>query len=173
MLFGICLQTLLVIFIRSAHGNPGEHQIKTAMIYNMAKFTDWPPDALPADQNQFLICVLGKGRLGSAVETLQGKQVRGRTITIRSISSPAEAASCQILVVAESERKQISGILDKARHYRLMTISDSEGFAKAGGLVGFFMEDGRVRFEINTTAVQRHTLRINAQVLKLSRIVQD
>jgi hypothetical protein len=159
-----------VLATRTAHGAAGEHQIKAAMIYNMAKFTDWPVDSMQTDQ--FLICILGKGRLSKAVETLQGKPVRGRTIIIRSITQASEAANCQIVVLAESERKQFAALLGKTQQYQLMTISDDDGFAKAGGVVGFFVEEGKVRLEINATAAHRHKLRIDAQVLKLARIVQ-
>lgn len=173
--YRLIIRSLLLLLVSllpsAAIGAPaGEQQIKAAMIYNMAKFTDWPADALTADQ--FLICILGKGRLSKAVETLHGKPVRGKTIVVRSITQPSEAANCQILVLAESERKQSAAVLGKTQQYRLMTISDDDGFAKAGGTVGFYVEDGKVRLEINTAAAQRHKLRIDAQVLKLARIVQ-
>ncbi len=159
-----------VLPARTAHSAASEYQIKTAMIYNMAKFTDWPADSIQADK--FLICILGKGRLVKAVETLQGKQVRGRTIAVRTIAQASEAINCQILVLTETEQRQIVEVLLKTQQYRLMTISDEDGFAKAGGVVGFCVEDGKVRFEINQTAAKRHKLRIDAQVLKLARIVQ-
>ena len=161
-----------IIPVGNAQSNSGEQQIKVAMIYNMAKFTEWPPESLPADQNQFLICILGQGQLGRAVETLQSKQVRGRSISIRSISQPEEAANCQILVIAESERQHIAASLERTRQDKLMTVSDSDEFAKAGGSVGFYVEDGKVRLEINTSSLQLHKVRIDAQVLKLARIVQ-
>ena len=161
----------IVLPAGTAYGAAGEYQIKTAMIYNMAKFTDWPADSMQSDQ--FLICILGKGRLSKAVEALQDKPVRGRTVTVRSIMQASEAANCQILVLSESERKQITAVLGKTQQHRLMTISDDDGFAKTGGVVGFFVDNGKVRLEINPTAALRHKLRIDAQVLKLSRIVQD
>lgn len=166
---------LLVSLLPStAIGVPaGEHQIKAAMIYNMAKFADWSADNLPVNQQQFVICVLGKGRLSNAVETLQAKPVRGRNIVVREITQASEASNCQMLIIGESELRQIPAILEKTRNSRIMTISDTDGFAKAGGVVGFFVEDNKVRLEINLATVQRHKLRIDAQVLKLSRIVRD
>lgn len=172
MLSTCALLLQFIISASNAQSNSGEQQIKAAMIYNLAKFTNWPPESLPADQNQFLICILGQGQLSKAVETLQLKPVQGRNIIVRSITQPEEAANCQMLVIAESERQRIPAALEKTRQEKLMTISDSDEFAKAGGSVGFYVEDGKVRLEINTSAVQIHKLRIDAQVLKLARIVQ-
>ncbi len=152
---------------------PGEHQIKAAMTYNMLRFMDWPDDNLPGQAPQITICIAGKGPLGSAMASLHGKIVKSRTITIQQLPAPPVIAGCEVLILSDLERSSVSSLLEKTRTAPVLTVSDSRGFARSGGVLGFVLQQGKVRFEINQTAAQRHRLRISAQLLKLAQIVTE
>jgi hypothetical protein len=51
----------------------------------------------------------------------------------------------------------------------VLTVSDAEGFASQGGVIGLFLEDNRVRFEVDLTAAQAAGLQISSKLLRLSR----
>ncbi len=57
------------------------------------------------------------------------------------------------------------------RQQPLLTISDIEGFAGGGGIIGLFLAERRVRFAINVGAARIAGLRISSQLLKLGRLV--
>jgi len=143
------------------------------MIYNMIRFMDWPEDALSATATQFTICVAGKGGLGLAVESLQGKQVKGKTVIVRQTSPANGFNGCQVLVLSDLDKISTSGLLEKTRTSIVVTVADNTGFARSGGTVGFILQNSKVRFEINQAAAQRHRIRISAQLLKLAQIVQE
>lgn len=171
LLLFICL---LVQTPSVAAQEPGEHQIKAAMIYNMLRFMDWPDDNLPGQAPQMTICVAGKGALGSAMGSLQGKTVKNRPISIQQLPVlPVVISGCEVLILSDLERASVSSLLEKTRTVPVLTVSDSRGFARSGGVVGFVLQQGKVRFEINQTAAQRHRLRISAQLLKLAQIVAE
>ncbi len=173
-----CLVYLLALgcllpLAQPAHAESGEYQIKAAMIYNMIRFMDWPEEALPASAGQFTICVAGKGGLGPAVDGLQGKQVKGKTVVVRHSSPVTGAAGCQVLVLSDLDKTATADLLEKTRSSVVVTVADSAGFARSGGTVGFILQNSKIRFEINQTAAQRHRIRISAQLLKLAQIVQE
>lgn len=170
-----CLPVFLCLIFQSlpSHAEPGEYQIKTAMIYNMIRFMDWPEDTLPASTTQFMICVAGKGGLGAEVDGLQGKQVKGKTITVRPSSPSGGASGCQVLVLGDLDKTTTASLLERTRSSSVVTVADSADFARSGGTVGFILQNGKVRFEINQSAAQRHRIRISAQLLKLAQIVQE
>lgn len=152
-----------------AWADSGEYPVKAAMVFNMIRFMDWPEEALPSASTQFSICVYGKGPLGTAVESLRGKQVKGKTITVRQLGQSTNGTGCQA-VVAGSE---VTGLAASLLEQALVTIGEGSGFTRAGGMVGFVLQDGKVRFEINTSAARRHRIRISAQLLKLALNVQE
>jgi len=149
-----------------------EYQIKAAMIFNMAKFTDWPSESIPATSEHFSICIYGRGPLRDAVEELQGKPIRGKILSVRRVGHPMDVTNCQILL-NESERRHTVSLIEKTKTYPVLTVSDAPGFAKIGGIVGFVMREGKVRFEINPAAAQRHRIRISSRLLQLSLIVHE
>jgi hypothetical protein len=172
----LCCLLILVcqlVLAKPVPAESGEHLIKTAMIYNMIRFMDWPEDALPDAASQFTICVAGKGRLGAAVDGLQGKQVKGKTIIVRQHSPTAGSNGCHLLVLSDLDQAAIAGLLERTRTSAVATVADNAGFARSGGTVGFKLQNGKVRFEINQAAAQRHRIRISAQLLKLAQIVQE
>lgn len=50
----------------------------------------------------------------------------------------------------------------------MLTVSETDHFLEAGGIINFVHEDGRVRFEINEPAAQRAGLKISPQLLALA-----
>jgi hypothetical protein len=53
------------------------------------------------------------------------------------------------------------------------TVGDVSGFSRNGGMVELFLQDGKVRFEINLAAARQSRLKISSQLLKVARIVRD
>ncbi len=64
-------------------------------------------------------------------------------------------------------------ILDAAHGGAVLTIGNTLGFAQRGVIINFYLEDQKVRFEINVDAAKREKLTISSQLLKLARIVTD
>jgi hypothetical protein len=50
-------------------------------------------------------------------------------------------------------------------------VGESENFVQQGGMIGFFLEDNKVRFEINLDAAERARLKISARLLALAKTV--
>ena len=81
---------------------------------------------------------------------------------------------CQIVFISKSERGNIPGIIAGLAGTNIMTVSDAEGFAKQGGVLGFIMQGDQVRFEINTSAAKRAGIKIDSGLLRLaSKIINQ
>ena len=154
-------------------GKPTENAVKSAMIFNMIKFVDWPAEALANDAGTITVCVLGKGGLAGALDALQGEQLKGRKVVVRQIKQVADTGNCQVLVIGDVERRIVTTVIEQTRQLPLLTISDLPNFAQAGGVVGLGEQSGKIRFVINLSASAQHKVRIHSLLLKMARIVQD
>ena len=65
----------------------------------------------------------------------------------------------------------LDAALKAAKSGSVLTIGDAASFTDAGGVIQFYLEDRKVRFEINLAAAQRAKLQISSQLLKLARVV--
>jgi hypothetical protein len=78
-----------------------------------------------------------------------------------------EPSGCDVLFVPAGV--PAAPLLHDARTRPILTVGESETFLRAGGIVNFFMDDGKVRFEINQDAASRAQLRISSRLLRLAR----
>lgn len=166
----ILLLLLLVPAVTSSAAE-GEYLVKAAMIYNFAKFVEWPADSFGSD-SRITFCLVGKSPLNGPMQSMQGKQVKGRSVSIRPITSHGDVAACQILFIPQSEQGRLPAYLKQAATQSILTVSDMENFAVSGGMIGFYEEDGKVRFEINLETAQKRHLQISSHLLKLARNVR-
>jgi hypothetical protein len=148
-------------------------EIKATYILNFIKFSEWPPDALAANDAYFVIGVLGSGPSnGDMDRNLNGKVVAGRTLVVKHFIVGQELRECKLLFVSASEKRQLARILDSIRGATILTISEIDQFANNGGIINFFIEENKLRFEINVDAASRARIRISSKVLQLARIIK-
>lgn len=76
-----------------------------------------------------------------------------------------------MLFISGSEEENLARIVKTINGALVLTIGDSEGFAKKGVMINFYMENKRVRFEINPKAAMHAGLRISSKLLRIARIV--
>ena len=150
-----------------------ENKIKAVYLYYFATFMDWPPGSLDNDSHEIVIGILGEDPFGSILDdTVRGKMVQRRSLTVKRFQSVQEARQSQILFISPSEQDQLVHILKVLGDAPVLTVGDGR-FAALGGQIAFQREEKRVRFEINAEAVKRAGLKMSAQLLKLGRIVGD
>jgi hypothetical protein len=146
---------------------PAEYQVKAAFVYNFIKFVEWPSgERLTGDT--FRVCLLGQAPAAMSFDDLNGQEVLGRRLSVTLLKSPQEARSCQVLFVAASHSARLTEVLDTVSGIPVLTIGDTEGYAKQGVMINMFLENKRVRFEINTETARSAGLRISTKLLKLA-----
>jgi hypothetical protein len=148
-----------------------EYQVKAAFLYNFARFVEWPAEAFTGPADPIVTCILGKDPFGRWLkEAINGRSIEGRPLTLRHIAGAAEAASCQILFVGSSEPKRVWAALAGVR--RVLTVGECGDASEGGAIVNFVIEDGKVRFEINTEAAELGKMRISSRLLSLARLTR-
>jgi len=150
-----------------------EPSLKAAFVYNFAKFTEWPPEALPA-ASPFMACVLGDGPLGAALtRTVEGRLLSGRTIGVSHPTIDGPLRTCHLLYISNVSSEQLAAILAAVRGAPVLTISDADHFARLGGIAHIFVENGKMRFELNLDLARRSRLLLSSRLLALAALVID
>lgn len=150
-----------------------EVQVKAAYVYNFVKYVEWPAGAFATAQSPVVLCVAAGDGLRGALAAIDGKQAQGRALQLRRAVRPDEFRSCHILFVPESEERVAGELLRKAGSLPVLTVGEHDGFAAAGGVIGFVVRDDRVQFEINPDAAARADLKVSSRLLQLATIVRD
>lgn len=148
-----------------------EYLIKAAILYNFAKFAEWPTAAFSGDADTLRICVIGDDPFGPALGSLQGKTVRNRVLSAAHIAKVEDAAACHILFVSASETGRLSGILDAVSALPILTVADMGQFTSNGGIVALKKAQDRSRIEINVGAAEKAGLKLSSKLLRLADTV--
>jgi hypothetical protein len=168
-----------------------EYEVKAAFIYNFLKFVDWPEEKMARSSNQIIIGIVGEDPFGSAVDIFKDKTVENRNLVIkrfegfRQLKEAAEKdklaneklealKTCHLLFICPSERKQVIEIIEFVSKDGVLTVGDVGEVIESGGVIGFAMEDNKIRFDVNLTAAEKTGLKIRSQLLRLAKkVIKD
>lgn len=144
-----------------------EPSLKAAFIYNMAKFTEWPDEALYA--KHFVMCVIGDDAIADALDhAVKGRSLGGNSISVSHPTTLGQEHVCHLLYLSGMSAEQAAHIVKGLRGAPVLTISDIDGFTTFGGMAQFFFEHGQLRFSIGLESARSARLQLSAKILSLA-----
>ena len=153
--------------------NVTEPSLKAAFVYNFAKFTEWPADALPATAS-FTACVLGDGPISDALErTVKGRLLSGRSVSVSRVTLDGPLRTCHLLYISGVTAAQVSAIVTIVKGAPVLTISDLDDFTTLGGIAHVFVENGTMRFDLNLDQAKLSRLQLSSKLLTLASRVHN
>ena len=171
LLIGLCacfclLNSLTQVAYAQHHEDDDEERLfKAAFIYNFAKFTRWPENTWTTPDSPMLLCTAGKDELIDDLKRLGGKIVQGRPVIIQSLQSTESPENCNLLYIAQSEKKRFQSLLRSLQDKPVLTISELPQFARKGGMIKLYREEGRTHFTINLDAAKKSGLEFSSRLL--------
>jgi hypothetical protein len=172
-LAGAALAVCLLCTSTGRAQNVTESSLKAAFIYNFAKFTEWPADVLPPTAT-FAACVLGDNSTRDAFgRIVKDRQLAGRPISVSEVQSGVKLRSCHLLYVSGVNQTQLAAIMTLLHGAPVLTISDLDDFVRDGGIAQMFVENGRIRFDINLDIAKESRLQLSSKLLALAAHVRS
>jgi hypothetical protein len=171
-LVALLLLGLLLPPVRAADGS-GEGNVKAAFVLNFMKFVEWPASAFGSPADPIVVSALGDDPVAGSLSALQGKTVSGRLVVVQMVPTLSELKRCHVLFVGASEKQRLGPVLRAVQGWPTLTISDSDGFAGRGGMIGFTRRDDRIAFEINDESARKAGLQVSAKLLYLGKSVRE
>jgi uncharacterized protein DUF4154 len=171
--WGVAMVVIAALELGSGQAPPSglsEAQAKAAVLYNLALFVQWPPEAFDSSANLHF-GIIRADQVMRALQGVEGRVVNGRTVRIRSVR-PDDDQACHVLYIPELDREG-QAWLDKVDGKPVLTVSDDERFLKAGGMIRVSFVDSRVRFDIDIGHAERAGLKISSKALSLAKVVRD
>jgi hypothetical protein len=149
-----------------------EYRVKAAFLFHFGELADWPAGTFASDKQTFNVCTLGYDPfLGELEDTVGGKTIGTRMVKVQHLKLPQDAMGCQILFFGAGAGKSLSTILSQLGNDPILTVGENDEFLQQGGMIHFFLEDNKIRFDINLDAADRAGLKIGARLLLLARNV--
>jgi hypothetical protein len=157
------------IGISNVKAQEANYKAYSLFVYNFIKYIEWPPESSP----QFVIGVMGNSPIVSELKSLAAaKKAKGKSIVIKIINSPAEAANCNLLYVPDSKSKYLKDYLAVINNKSILVVSEREGMAKKGAGINFVLDENEnLKFEVSKATLAFHSLKIPTVLLNLGYVV--
>ena len=155
---------------RGQERKPGEYEVKAAFIYNLAKFVEWPGKSLD-NISTLTLYIIGDDPFGTDMDAIRDKLIKGKRIVIKQIDSPDALKNAGILFISSSEKEQLPDIMKDISGLPILTVGDTKSFAQRGVMVNFYLENNKIRFEINLEAANLAGLKISSNFLRMGTII--
>lgn len=172
LLFALAAAVMLAAVAAAQSDQPSEYEVQAAFLFNFTKFVEWPESSFSDPHSPIVIGIVGEDPFGDAlVRIISGQKSQGRSIVIIKYRRGDDLRRCHILFVSDSERLHSAQILAGLHDASVLTVSDIDGFAEAGGAMQFVMQENRVHFVANLNAATQSKLRVSAKLLALARVI--
>ena len=159
-----------VPLVRAQSEGPTEHQVKAAFVYNFAKFVEWPADAFNGSSAPIRFCVLGESLVGPDLSQItEGKAIGGHPIQV--VPNSRNLRECHVLFISSSHTVPLKQIQEQLHGAAVLIVGETRDFVVEGGMIGFMLEDARVRFEVNLETAKQSRLKISSKLLSLAKRV--
>jgi hypothetical protein len=157
---------------------PSEYEVKAIYLYNFLKFVKWPEDACQDHTaGAHRIAVLGTSPFNKVLAALQKKlSLQGKDLDIvflESYSQDTQLPDCCLLFIAESEHKDIPGILNRINGKSVLTVADSDSFIEQGGMISLVSHNNKIRWAVNRYPVKKSGLQLSSRLLNIAVKVID
>lgn len=148
-----------------------ETRLRAAFLFNFARFTSWPQEADAAGEGEHLtFCIINARALAEALRSAtKGKDVAGRPIHVREPDDLSATAPCDVIYLPDTPPQWVAVTQSRPA----LLVGEGTRFAQTFGMVGFFVQDGRLRFAINDAHVRAAGLQMSSRLLGLATLVGD
>ena len=159
------------LLLAAAESTRPEYDVKAAFLLNFTKFVEWPAESFGDSNSPISICILGKDPFGRTLDDIvQGETVNGRKLAVRRLAQMPASNECQVVYVANTDREAGRGLSNLGAG--VLTVGEGDGFIREGGMIGFIVENRRVRFDIKQSAADNAGLKLSSKLLSVARSVQ-
>jgi hypothetical protein len=151
---------------------PSDVEVRAAFLYRFLDYVDWEKSRLDADQAIVIGIVASDEMLDQVRKTVAGRRARGHTIEVRKMAVGDDPAGVQVVYVGASSGATISTIAKRAQAASALVVTNADNALAQGSDINFIEADGRVRFEVDLSNVERSGLKLGSGMLSVAMRVR-
>jgi hypothetical protein len=164
---------VLALAVPAGGSSHDEYALKAAFLLNFARLVEWPAEVRPAQGEPLVVAVMGNVSTRRAIaKGLEGTRAGAHPLVVRRLADPSQIPGSHIVFVA-GRAEPDAELLSLSRAHSALSIGESPGFAKRGGVIKLFTEANKLRFEINVQAAEGAGIELSSRLLQLAVLVED
>lgn len=172
----VIIAFFLLLFIPN-HAISQESDESTLVIAYLERFTRFIENQSNAQFDDkakgFNLYYYGNNTFGNRFEEIFATQkIKNRKVNIRFVDKIEELKDAHMVFIAKSAERDLDKIVEYANKNGILTTSYSNGFAKRGVHINLYMQDLKLKFEINHISAKKGGFNISHLLLSKARIIE-
>ncbi|MFO0774571.1 MAG: YfiR family protein [Nitrospiraceae bacterium] len=147
-----------------------EYMLKSALLFNIAKFVEWPDSDTAPPGSPLTFCMTGN-QFSGTIDGIAGKTIQGRSVAVKNIAAPRDAGGCHLLYVDMLDGKRTEELWDVVAERPILTVCDRPHCAQQGVMINLQKRDEKIGLELNLDLAQQSHLKLSSQLIKLAHLV--
>ena len=179
--FLVWLSLIIPLQAFSAEKNtttPKEYLLKAVCLYNFTKFSHWPATKESEQNKSLTLGIVGDSPFGNALQELQTSLAEKGHNTLSVIyhgpyQEGMNLKGNHILFISSSEKNKMKQIIASLGNAPVLTVSDTDVFLAAGGMISLVLMNNKVRWGINRTAIDMSGIKVSSKLFQLAIQIED
>lgn len=148
-------------------------KLKAAYLERFTRFVTWPADSdVGKFDKPFVLSVVGDNDFGEMLELIyQNQKILKKKVEIRYIDKIEHISGAHLLYIGNVNKEKLNRIIEYTAGKPILTVSHHKGFADLGVHINIYLEDNKLRFEINEKAVLQSGLKMSHLLMQRARII--
>lgn len=168
------VSVIAMVFIAiQLFGQVSLSELKAAYIEKFTLFIDWPEEEF-SNKDKF---VIGYYQNDEFIEVLQAYlmnlSLKQKPVEFLFINSYNDVNKCDMIYIPELSIQKRKTVLNGLEAAPILTVSHAKHYAKYGVHINFYVEKGKLKFEINPEALKKSKLKASFHLLKLAKIIEE
>lgn len=155
----------------AAASDPQLPAVKAAFVFNFIKLVNWPESRVPDAAAPLRVCVLRSDAMEEPLRQILGtKSVGLHPLEVASMSQDEDFAPCHVLYLGPQAASRYPALMARTSGKGVLLIDEGPQFTWPDGMIRLFLEQNRVRFELNLEALERAGLAVDPRLVRLARV---
>lgn len=150
-----------------------EQELKTAIVFNLLLFVEWPADAGMPARDSLVLCVGPASVLNAPLKALHGRAVRNQRLDVHDAAPGASWATCQAVYIDASGPSRASTPGKPVAWTDTLVVSDDLPEPPPGAAIVLRRIGSRIGFDVNLESARQSRLQLSSKLLRLARAVKE
>jgi hypothetical protein len=164
----LVILSIVVFSITSLRINAQQGKFQTIFIFNFYKQMEWPSDYKGKD---FIIGVLGTSEITPMLEKLTVSKSGKTNFIISKFASLNTITKCNMLYIPSEQSQQFEAVQKKLSGTSTLIITEKPGLGGKGSAINFVEINGRLKFELNQSALAKARIQVSDMLKSLAIII--
>lgn len=146
--------------------------LKAAYIERITRFVDWPDSLVTNMADSIVFGFVNDDNFEkAAMEIFKSQKIKGHPVRILKVKNQEDLVLCNLCYIGELDKASLENYIKLANQKKILLFGNSSNYADLGVHFNFYIEEDKLKFEINKNSTQTAGFKISHLLMKTARII--